>query len=628
MLDSKPINLGRAISVSVPTMAGLALFIVAGVLLVAAIFQLRSDALEEARKDVANLALVLGEQSARAVQTIDLALRDLQDSITETGVETTDAFAQLMSSERFHRELQDKTIRLSYAEVFAIVDSNGRIVNSSRETPKLGLDISSRDFFQHFKFENDASLFVSKPTQERINKRWVIFLARSITSKEGSMLGVVVGTIAIQHFEDIYSAIHLPRGESFILARSDGTVLVRHPDPTKRIGEMIPPASPWHKLVAEGGGFYTSPGYFDGIERMVAVYPLRDFPLVVNAAVSKEAVLTTWRQQSLYLSAGSLLVFAYAGFLMGTARRQFSRLMESRQELKSILETMDQGLLMVDGQGILVHCNPQARRLLDLPAELTASRPTFLQVLTYQWETNQVGRDDANFENFCRKRMVVDRPHSQEIKRRDGRVIEVRSVPMEAGGFVRTYTDITARKSAEAKVEYLAHHDDLTRLVNRVSFRERLREVIAMSQSSRRGAAILYVDLDNFKQINDARGHEVGDRVLAEAAQRMRTAVRSVDTVARLGGDEFAIVLPFVDEPQAAGNLAKRLITILSEPYLVNDDVPSCIGASIGIALFPQDGERADELVLHADRALYVAKHSGRNTFCFYKSTEPNRISA
>ena len=156
MLDSKRINLGRAISVSVPTMAGLALFIVAGVLLVAAIFQLRSDALEEARKDVANLALVLGEQSARAVQTIDLALRDLQDSITETGVETTDAFAQLMSSERFHRELQDKTIRLSYAEVFAIVDSNGRIVNSSRE-----LQISALIF----RLEISFSISSSKTTQ-------------------------------------------------------------------------------------------------------------------------------------------------------------------------------------------------------------------------------------------------------------------------------------------------------------------------------------------------------------------------------------------------------------------------------------------------------------------------------
>ena len=148
-----------------------------------------------------------------------------------------------------------------------------------------------------------------------------------------------------------------------------------------------------------------------------------------------------------------------------------------------------------------------------------------------------------------------------------------------------------------------------------------------MSSSSRRGAAILYIDLDNFKQINDTRGHEVGDRVLAEAAKRMRTAVRSIDTVARLGGDEFAIILPFMDEPQAAGGLAKRLIATLSEPYLV-DDVPACIGASIGIALFPQDGEGADELVLHADRALYVAKHSGRNTFCFYQVTESSRISA
>src|SRR5262249_4463240 len=158
------------------------------------------------------------------------------------------------------------------------------------------------------------------------------------------------------------------------------------------------------------------------------------------------------------------------------------------------------------------------------------------------WETNKAGREDGTFENFCRKRLVVDRPDNREISRPDGRVIEVRNVPTDSGGFVRTYTDITIRKLSEAKVEYLAHHDDLTRLVNRNAFRERLREVLEMSQASRRGAAILYIDLDRFKQVNDTRGHVVGDKVLAEAAQRMRLAVRAIDTVARFGGDEFAIV--------------------------------------------------------------------------------------
>ncbi len=327
------------------------------------------------------------------------------------------------------------------------------------------------------------------------------------------------------------------------------------------------------------------------------------------------------------MSAGSLLVFAYAAFLIVIGRRQFVTLKNSRQELRTILETMDQGLLMIDGQGVLVHCSPQARQLLDLPKALVESKPTFVQVLRYQWENNRAGRDDGTFEHFCSKRLVVDRPHTREISRPDGRIIEVRSVPMERGGFVRTYSDITARKGAEARVEYLAHHDDLTRLINRAAFRERLQEVVAMSRSSRRGAAILYIDLDRFKEVNDTRGHEVGDRVLAEAAQRMRTSVRAIDTVARLGGDEFAIILPFMEDPKSAGQLAKRLVGLLGDPYVIDGELAS-ISASIGIATFPQDGKEAEELVQRADEALYEAKRAGRSTFRFCRGSEEGRISS
>jgi diguanylate cyclase (GGDEF)-like protein len=620
MFEGRKIHLWRNASVSVGTLAGAVLFVVAGTLLAGAIFQLRSDALDEARRDIANLALVLAEQSARAVHTVDLALRDIQDSISQGGIESRDALASAVVEERFHRELKDKVIRLQYADVFAIIDANGRILNSSRDTPNLALDVSNRDYVQHFKDYDDESLFVSKPTPDRRGGRWIIFLARRISSKEGVFLGIVVGSIALQHFEDVYASIDLPRGESFLLARRDGTVLVRHPDPINRAGETIPASAPWHKLVAEGGGFYTSPGYFDGIPRMVAVHPLRDFPLVVNAAVSESRVLDTWRRQAIAMAAGSLIVLAYTALLMWVGRRQFARLMTSEQELKAIMETMDQGLLMVDGNGIVVHCNNQAQRLLDLPDSLVEVRPKFTQVLAYQWETNKAGREDGTFENFCRKRLVVDRPNNREISRPDGRIIEVRSVPTESGGFVRTYTDITIRKRSEAKVEYLAHHDDLTTLVNRSAFRQRLQEALEMSRSSRRGAAILYIDLDRFKQVNDSRGHEVGDRVLSEAAQRMRSTVRAIDTVARLGGDEFAIALPFVEEAEAAGHLAERLVSILAEPYIV-DDTAACIGASIGIAVFPQDGKDVDELVKCADKALYEAKRAGRNTFRFYSSS-------
>jgi diguanylate cyclase (GGDEF)-like protein len=228
---------------------------------------------------------------------------------------------------------------------------------------------------------------------------------------------------------------------------------------------------------------------------------------------------------------------------------------------------------------------------------------------------------------FARKRTVVDRPHTQELKRPD-RVLEVRSIPVAAGGFVRTYTDITQRKTAEEKVHYLAHHDDLTRLVNRVAFRERLQQAMGLARASGRGLAVQYLDLDHFKQINDTRGHDAGDRVLAEVAQRMCAAVRAVDTVARLGGDEFAIVVPFLDGEDAAAQLATRLVACLCEPYRVGEDSLS-IGVSIGIAIFPRDGLAVDTLLQRADAALYDAKRAGRNTFRFYTAeTETLAASA
>jgi diguanylate cyclase (GGDEF)-like protein len=286
-------------------------------------------------------------------------------------------------------------------------------------------------------------------------------------------------------------------------------------------------------------------------------------------------------------------------------------------ELETTLETMEQGLMMVDGQGHVVQCNGRARRMLDLPDALIETRPTFESVLDYQWNTNLSGREDGTFGEFARKRLIVDRPHTQEIKRPDGRIVEVRSMPMAAGGFVRTYSDITERKAAEDKVHYLAHHDNLTRRVNRVVFHERLEQALAMARTSRRGTAVLYLDLDHFKAVNDTRGHAVGDRVLAEAAQRMRASVRAVDTVARFGGDEFAIILPFLESRETAGHLAERLTSSLAQPYVI-ENIPSCIGVSIGIAIFPDDGLSADELVRHADAALYEAKHAGRSTFRFH----------
>jgi len=182
------------------------------------------------------------------------------------------------------------------------------------------------------------------------------------------------------------------------------------------------------------------------------------------------------------------------------------------------------------------------------------------------------------------------------------------------GRHVATFIDITKRKEAEEIVLYRANFDVLTDLPNRGLFDDRLVGVLAMARRHRRNVALMYIDLDWFKNVNDSLGHAAGDGLLAEAAKRMEKCVRDADTVARFGGDEFALILSDLNDPGEAEEVARRVNKALAEPFELPEGTANVSG-SIGIAIFPGDG--ADELLLKksADKALYVAKAAGRNTY-------------
>ena len=176
--------------------------------------------------------------------------------------------------------------------------------------------------------------------------------------------------------------------------------------------------------------------------------------------------------------------------------------------------------------------------------------------------------------------------------------------------------DISERKKAEARATYLAHHDALTDLSNRMSYREALSQKLAAAEDSE-NLAVLCIDLDLFKNVNDCFGHPAGDRLLKLVAERLRQSLKSADTIARLGGDEFAVILSPVANAEKAGQIAERLIDTLKKPYNI-DGFEVVIGASIGIALTPADGDSADDLLKNADMALYRAKSEGRGAYHFF----------
>lgn len=178
--------------------------------------------------------------------------------------------------------------------------------------------------------------------------------------------------------------------------------------------------------------------------------------------------------------------------------------------------------------------------------------------------------------------------------------------------------DITELKKYQQKIEHIAYHDALTGLPNRLLVADRLEQVLALSQRTNQTVAVCYLDLDGFKPINDQFGHAAGDKLLIEIARRMQIAVRVNDTVGRLGGDEFVLILTDIKNVNDCQFVLRRMLEVINAPILIDDLHEVCVGASIGVALFPEDNNDADMLLRHADHAMYQAKQSGRNCVCLY----------
>lgn len=187
--------------------------------------------------------------------------------------------------------------------------------------------------------------------------------------------------------------------------------------------------------------------------------------------------------------------------------------------------------------------------------------------------------------------------------------------------------EIAERRQAEAIITHMANHDSLTGLPIRPLFMDRLNRALAAARRSGHLVAVMFVDLDGFKSVNDTHGHEAGDALLREAAQRLQECVRETDTVARHGGDEFTVVLTEVTDQKAVTAIAEKMLSTIATPFPFRDD-QSAIGCSIGITLYPQDGDRAEVLLERADAAMYAAKQRGKNQSAFHDAMEPDTQAA
>ena len=299
-------------------------------------------------------------------------------------------------------------------------------------------------------------------------------------------------------------------------------------------------------------------------------------------------------------------------------RRAVYELRTQNMRFEAAIENMTQGLAMFDGERNLIVCNRRYAEVYNLPPELVRPGTSHRQILEHRVAAGAYsGPDPATYIQSRIANADEAKPSTKLLEFPDGRSVIVSHQPMPGGGWVSTHEDITERRRTEARIEHMARHDALTDLPNRVLLREDLEQHLGRVRRSE-PLAVLCLDLDHFKAVNDSLGHPVGDALLQAAASRIRTCVGEADTVARLGGDEFAILQVGAEQPNSATSLAQRLVQTLGQPFDLHGH-QVVIGTSIGIALAPFDGNDPDQLLKNADMGLYRAKADGRGTFRFFE---------
>ena len=315
---------------------------------------------------------------------------------------------------------------------------------------------------------------------------------------------------------------------------------------------------------------------------------------------------------------------ATAGILFATYISVRHRLMDITPEFaaRQIVETVSDGLLLLDREGVMRVANETLLNMIRLPKEAIIGKaiPRQLRNLLTPQELTSIQAGVPM--------------HNREIEytRHDGTVMTISfavSVIRGPGNYAEAYVcavrDITEQKHTDQRMRFLAYYDNLTGLPNRQQFQDRLRSALTRAAHNKRQVALLFLDLDRFKRINDTLGHALGDALLQAVAGRVINCVRKMragnhageDTVARLGGDEFIVGLYDLESPDDATRVTERILASIADPIRL-DQHEITVTASLGISVFPQDGADADTLLKNADAAMYQAKESGRNNYFFY----------
>lgn len=314
-------------------------------------------------------------------------------------------------------------------------------------------------------------------------------------------------------------------------------------------------------------------------------------------------------------------------FLLNSLRRDINHNRNLTSKLMGkVFENANEGVIITAPDTTIISVNKAFTNVTGYSAqEVIGRKPDMLQS----------GRQDAAFYQKMWEDLDNYGQWHGEIWNRNKRGevylewLSIAAVKDDEGNlshFVGIFSDITSEKENEERLEHLAHYDQLTGLPNRILFNDRLKQALALARRARNQVAVMFLDLDGFKAINDSLGHAAGDGLLAQVAQRLSQCLRESDTVARFGGDEFTVVLPEIDSEESVAKIARKITEEVARPYNL-DGIEASVTTSLGISLYPTDGQQPHTLVQKADNAMYHAKRHGKNHHEFYTGEEQERLS-
>ena len=482
-----------------------------------------------------------------------------------------------------------------------------------------------------------ATLMISAPVISFASSERVLYFARTIQLADGSRV-LAVAEVQVQLMTTIVIQGVDISGLEVTLERSNGQLLASIPTQEQLLGTTLSPALGSQPDASQARSL---PARLSGAPAMVVTRPLLFHDVLIAASIPIEAALEDWRIHR-RLIVGFTLMFAlmfvaaggFAAWYLERLAQARLAIGQSKSTLDQALESMMTGFVLLNAQSQILRWNGRFEEIFPwLTGAMTPLMP-FRGVLEATAKHHLPGASELELQNWVERRMALQlnpqTSHEQTLP--TGRVIQITERPTPEGGLVILYHDVTELRQATAEIAQLAFYDSLTTLPNRRLLMDRLQHALTSSARSSRCGALLFLDLDHFKTLNDTLGHNVGDQLLQQVALRLKACVREEDTVARLGGDEFVVMLEDLSEhsPEAAAmtrQIGAKILERLNQPYQLAAHSYH-ITPSVGATLFGAIHQSAADLLMQADIAMYEVKSRGRNALCFFDPQMQASIAA